>query len=203
MAQFLVVQTGKTVWEQEGRLDSLAGSPLSEEGREAAGNIAEAMKVFSPTLAFASEGQAEVEMVKLIADAGSLKVHCENGLGEIDYGIWQGLKTEEIKRRQPRLQKQWMEAPSGVRPPGGESLVEAQDRVWQTVFTLLKKHKDEVAVLIMRPVILGLFRCRVFGAEIDEIWKYVRRDPGWSMMAAKISKKEMVVTEETIEDDRE
>ena len=42
-------------------------------------------------------------------------------LSEIDFGELEGRKYEEIEREQPELFRRWMESPTQVRFPGGES----------------------------------------------------------------------------------
>jgi broad specificity phosphatase PhoE len=158
------------------------------------------MDEHEPTVIYAPGAQAEMETAELIADRSSIRIRTENGLSEIDYGLWQGLKVDEIKRRQPRLQKQWLEAPSGVRPPGGETLAEAQERVWNTVVSIVKKNRNEVPVLVMRPVVLGLLRCRMLGVGLDDIWGHVREDSDWSRIEVEDTEGDVMMTEEKTKD---
>jgi len=66
MSQIIIVQAGETLWEIERRLDSLAGSPLSEAGKEMMNEIAEQLQSLNPTSVHSPEGQAESEAAGLI-----------------------------------------------------------------------------------------------------------------------------------------
>ncbi len=195
MSECFLVQAGKTLWEEDDRFDSLAGSPLCTESSKAAGAIADELCPKGATIVFSPDGQAEKQAADMIAKKSSIRTQADNGLSEIDYGLWQGLTIEEIKRRQPRLRKQWLEAPSGVRPPGGETLLDAQDRVWHAVESIVKKHKNDVPVLVMRPLVLGLLRCRMCDAPLDDIWDYVHDEPVWSRVSIAFEGKRMILKE--------
>lgn len=179
--QLYAVQTGETIWEVQQRLDSLAGVPLSESGRQMAQRVAKELVPHEPTAIYASSGEAEQETAKLLAKQLGVRIRTEPRLDEIDFGLWQGLSMSEIKHRQPKLHKQWLEGPSGVRPPGGESLQEVQDRLCQAVREIGKKSKSkkDVPVIVLRPVALGALRCRLENANLDDLWSHVGRDFTW------------------------
>ncbi len=178
--QIFLVQTGETIWEAQQRLDSLAGVPLSETGSETIRRVGKELVPHEPTAICASPGQAEQETADLLARELGLKVRTESALGGLDFGLWQGLTVGEVRHRQPKLYKQWIESPNGVQPPGGESLQQAQDRIRQAVREILKKgKKQQTPVLVLRPIVLGTLRCRLENVELDEIWSRVERDFTW------------------------
>jgi broad specificity phosphatase PhoE len=97
----------------------------------------------------------------------------------LDFGLWQGLTMDEIKHRQPKLHKQWLESPSGVRPPGGETLEETQQRICRTVREILKKSKAPSPVIVLRPVALGVLQCHLESIPLDAIWQREAKDLAW------------------------
>jgi len=157
-------------------MDSLSGAPLSESGRRQVQDLALQLVPHEPGAVWASEGQAEVQTADILSQKLKLKVKIAAGLGEIDFGLWQGLTVEEIKRRQPRLRKQWTDAPQSVRPPGGETLAEAQQRIAWTVAKLFKKTKPYPIVLVLPPIAMGLLQCQMEQAELSAIWDFVSED---------------------------
>ena len=195
MNNLILIQVGRTVWETEDRLDSLAGSPLCDEDSEITRKMAEESLLNNVTSIYASSNPAESEVATLIAGSSDIAIYDCEELSEIDYGLWQGLKIEEVKRRQPRLHKQWLESPSGVRPPGGETLLEAQERVWEAVYTILRKTKDKSPALVMRPVVMGLLQCKFRDISLDDIWEHVKNEPELNRIEVNISGKEMILVE--------
>ena len=91
-------------------------------------------------------------------------------LQEIDYGLWQGLTIAEIRRRQPKAYRQWLEAPSTIRPPGGEALCEAQERIRGACKEIMKRHKSDTPLLVLRPIALSLVRCLLENKSTEMLW---------------------------------
>jgi len=182
MSKVFVMQTGETIWEVQDRIESVPGAPLTEAGasdvERAAGELADCGADIRAV--YACAGESEHETAELVAHALGTKVRTEGELRELDYGLWQGLTRDELKRRQPRMFRQWSEAPASIRPPGGETLEEAQDRLREAIKGILKRHKDDAALLVLRPVAVGLLRCLVNNDPVEEIWKHVDNEFTWA-----------------------
>jgi broad specificity phosphatase PhoE len=181
VSQVFVMQTGQTIWDAQERIESVPGAPLTESG---AGNVERAAEELAAcgtdiSVVYACGSESEHETAELIARALGIKVRTESELGELDYGLWQGLTRQELKRRQSRLYRQWIEAPSSVRPPGGEMLEEAQTRLRTVIKGILKRHKDDAVLFVLRPVAVGLLRCFVASDPVDQIWKHVDTEFTW------------------------
>ncbi|WP_299461296.1 histidine phosphatase family protein, partial [uncultured Gimesia sp.] len=73
------------------------------------------------------------------------------GLKNLNQGLWQGLEFEEVRRKYPKLLKQWTESPETVCPPEGELASEAVKRVKKTLQKYLKK-KQNFAIVASEPL---------------------------------------------------
>jgi broad specificity phosphatase PhoE len=183
MAKMYVIQTGRTVWDEQTRVESAPGAPLTQEGQQDVQEAARELAAHAAiTTIYASDGQAEQQTAHLIARTLGAKVRTSRGLREIDYGLWQGLTQEQIKRRQPRLFRQWIDSPATVRPPGGESLDEVQQRLCKAVRGILKRHRNGQALVVLRPVALGLLKCLVRRDRIESLWQNVQRCCLWDVL---------------------
>jgi len=180
MTRLCIVKTGQTTFEAERRVESAAGSPLTAQGLEEIRQAARQLVSQNIGAIYASAAEGEAQTAELLAKALKVKVRTEADLREIDFGLWQGLTTEEIKRRQPKVFRLWNEAPTTVRPPGGETLAEAQQRLRLAVLGIIKRHKTGSPLVVLRPVALGLLRCLLEDNPPESIWQQV--DPAfvWS-----------------------
>lgn len=168
-----LVQTGQTVWEVQGRADSTGGEPLTDRGRREIAGIGGDLAGERIKAVYAGCGEAETETAKLIGDRLGVKPQVRKALRELDYGLWQGLTTEEIRRRQPKVYRQWANAPDSVRPPGGETIAEAQKRLKAELRRIVKRHKGGAAVVVCRPVALGVLKCTLTDTPLEELWRNV------------------------------
>jgi broad specificity phosphatase PhoE len=64
-----------------------------------------------------------VESARILASFHSCGCREDAGLCEIDFGDFEGLTCDEIAERYPVLYRQWMESPTEVQFPNGESFV--------------------------------------------------------------------------------
>ncbi len=178
MAKLLLIKTGQTTFETQSRIESAAGDPLSEQGVNDVLAVGSELPCGEVAAVFCSPGEAEQESAGLIAHELGQKIRTEAQLREIDYGMWQGLTLDEIQRRNMKVYRQWREAPTTVRPPGGETLDVVQERIRKAVQAIVKRRKDETVVIVLRPVALALLRCVLEHRPIESIWEQV--DPAFT-----------------------
>ena len=112
------------------------GLHLAEKGREEAADVAGRIAQLPRIAAvYASPLERAQETAAPIAAAVGLPVTVEPGLLECDYGEWTGLALKDLSRK-----PEWkviQRYPSGFRFPGGESFVEMQARMADTLARLV------------------------------------------------------------------
>ncbi len=67
-----------------------------------------------------------MESAKIIAHNYGLNVETREDFAEIDFGDFEGLEYAEVERKFPEIYRQWMDAPTTVQFPGGESFAQMQ-----------------------------------------------------------------------------
>jgi broad specificity phosphatase PhoE len=179
MKHMFVIKTQESVWGPAGRFESLADTPLSEEGLVQAHRVAKQLVPHEPTAIYTSDGDTERQIARILGKELKLKPQFDADLAEIDFGLWQGLTIEELSRRQPKLCRQWLETPASAMPSGGEAVVDAQHRICRAVRRILKRVRSDRPILLLRPVVQALLCCRLENAHLDDAWTYSITDPPW------------------------
>jgi alpha-ribazole phosphatase len=100
-----------------GRLDI----GLSPAGHAQADALAAALAGLDLDAVYTSPRTRAVDTVRPLAAARGLTPILHEGLREIDFGEFEGRRYEEIEASHPDLYRAWMDAPTTVRFPGGES----------------------------------------------------------------------------------
>lgn len=182
MTNVYIVQTGGTTWEEQDRIESATGAPLTPQGAITVQNAARELAGLKiRTLYACTIGEAERQTAELVSEVlGGVKIRNTKGLHELDYGLWQGLTVEEIKRRQPRAYRQWTRNPATMCPPEGETPMDAQERLRHELLGILKKSKKSPALLVLRPVLAGLLECLVENESVDNMWEHVDTSRHWA-----------------------
>ncbi len=109
----------------------MPGVHLNEKGRKQAETLAQALKHAPLKAVYASPLERAYETALPLADLHGLEVTRAPELIEVDYGTWQGKTYKQMART--KLLKLVHEHASQVTFPGGESLVNTQQRAWEFV----------------------------------------------------------------------
>ncbi len=181
MARVYLIQTGKTDWQEQSRLEPLSGSPLSSRGKEQVASVAGELSGQDLGTIYASRGEPERQTAKMLAKKCCVqKRKTDEQLHELDYGLWQGLTVDEFRHRQPSAYRQWTKAPISICPPKGETIVNAQKRLRDALQSLLKRNKKGALTIVLRPLAFNLLRCSLQNEGIENLWEHMDPEQGWA-----------------------
>jgi broad specificity phosphatase PhoE len=176
MAQAILIRSGTTLYDEQNRVQGILDVPLSERGRAEAVRLAESLSVtsrFMPLAAlYCGPGESVVRTAEIVGKALGLRPRRIDDLRNLDQGLWQGLQLEEIKRRNSRLFRQWIDDPLTICPPNGETVEDAMERVKQTLKPLFRRHQDEAFGLVVGEPLARLVSCilrREPRPQLDEL----------------------------------
>ena len=183
MAEHLIlIRSGPTEYELQGRIRGTLDIPLAPAGIAAAERAAlllagravpaAAESVPQPPLAalYAAADSACAATARIIGQALGLKPRTAADLGNLDQGLWQGLLVADLRTKQPRLHRQWLDNPWAIAPPEGESLDEASARVEQALETICRRHRAGRVAVVVPPPIDRLVRWLVAGEPLGDLW---------------------------------
>lgn len=143
-----------------------AGLHLSDDGLAQARAVAERIAAL-PTVdaVYSSPLERTRETAAPIAAARGLKVKTERGLLEADIGDWTGQELKAV-RRVPEW-KAVQRHPSGFRFPGGESFLEMQSRMVDTVDRLRATHPGATVVAVSHADPIKAAVAAALGTHLD------------------------------------
>jgi len=143
--------------------------PLNERGALQAEQLAVALGREPLVAVYASPLRRTLETARAVAGALGLEVAIDERLIEMDIGELDGLTFAEVRERYPGLLEEWVSGPGpSMRMPGGERLVDVQERAWAAVTELAARHpEDAVAAVSHNFVILSLLT-KVLGLELSQ-----------------------------------
>ena len=123
-------------------------SVYRRDGRRQIAETNEFLQNFGLSAVYTSPRQRAVESAKIIAQ--SLEISpavCEN-LAEIDFGDFEGKTYAELEIEFPETFKKWMETPTEVEFPNGESFTQMRARVVRETEKILQSHERETIALV-------------------------------------------------------
>ena len=141
MLELLLVRPGTTDFDLEGRILGTLDVPLNKEADPEIATMVREFSGQSIDAVYSSPSQSSVQTAEHICNALSIKRKQLNRLINLNMGLWQGMLVEEVKRKQPKVFKQWLSQPTTICPPEGEMLQAAQQRVEAALAKILKNIK--------------------------------------------------------------
>jgi len=111
------------------RFQGWRDTPLNDTGRRQATELAERMADEAPGGLWSSDLRRARETAEIVGRRLGLQVRLDRRLREAYRGRWEGRRFEDVAREEPELYAAWMRAGADWRFPGGESLLEQQERV--------------------------------------------------------------------------
>ena len=142
------------------------GLHLSELGKEQASKVATNLSMLENVSAvYASPMERTLETAKPIASAFGLKVQRNRGLIEADFGKWTGRKLSDLRKL-----SDWeivQKNPSLFRFPDGESFIEIQSRMVETITRISDKHRGEIVIAVSHADTIKAFLTAMLGTPLD------------------------------------
>lgn len=114
---------------------------------------------------YASPMERTKETAAPIAKALGLRVQSRKGLIEADFGDWTGRKLGELMKKPEWNQVQ--RYPSGFRFPGGESFSQMQERICETIRTLVATHPGQTIVVVSHADPIKAVVADAMGTHLD------------------------------------
>ncbi|MBX3427321.1 MAG: histidine phosphatase family protein [Pirellulales bacterium] len=183
----LLVRSGQTEYERQGRIQGTLDVPLCEDGRAQAEQTAVELKDAVATIGalYASDCTCAAQTAAILGARLGLKPKQLAKLQNLDQGLWQGLLVSDVRDKQPRVFRKWQEEPGAVCPPEGETLQDAKARIRTAVAKLVKKHKTGAVILVLPDPLATVARGVLSGEEICDLWRPLAAgEPLWHALPA-------------------
>jgi broad specificity phosphatase PhoE len=177
MSQVILIRPGATLYDEQNRVQGILDIPLSERGHDQvvrmAQEIAESLGESSLAALYSGPGENVTRTAEIVGKVVGIRPKRINEFRNLDQGLWQGLQIDEIKRRNTRLFRQWIDDPATICPPQGETVERAMDRIKAAFRPLIRRHQDEAIGLVVGEPLARLVACYLRcepRVQLDERW---------------------------------
>ena len=143
-----LIRHGQPQAEAQGRCYGRLDVGLSTEGRRQITGVAVRLAGVPLGAVYCSPRRRAVESAHLIAAGHSLTPLPVEGFTELSFGDFEGLTYEEIEYDYPSLYQEWMECPTGIQFPNGESFMNMQRRVLEAARLLRRRHQGQSLAIV-------------------------------------------------------
>lgn len=95
-------------------------------------------------------------------------IRCE-GIMEINGGDWEGRPWGELPSVYPEQSEKWANAPHEFVAPGGESMVQARERITRAAVEIAERHKGKTVVCVSHGCAIRNLTCWALGYPIERL----------------------------------
>ena len=146
--RMLLLRHGQTELSRQRRYSGRGNPELTETGRAQADAAARYLAGRGGVeVVVTSPLQRSYDTAAAAAKALGLEVRVDDDLIETDFGAWEGLTFREAAERDPDLHLQWLRNTS-LRPPGGESFDDVQQRVQRARNRIIAEHGGGTVLVV-------------------------------------------------------
>jgi probable phosphoglycerate mutase len=183
MLKILLIRPGATEYDQQGRIQGTLDIPLCEDGRRDVEVMVEELRTQPIAAIYTSPSQAAEQTADALGEAIDVKVKTLDSLRNLDHGLWQGMLVADVKAKQPKVYRQWLEQPATVCPPQGESVGDAEYRLQTALAKLVKKHKSQGLVALVLPEPLASLLCHLLRHDaLGDLWNSRNGSTPWEII---------------------
>ncbi len=182
MLRIVLIRPGSTDYDQQQRIQGALDVPLNEQGNCEVAQLIDQLKQQGIETVYAPPCQPAQQTGKAIAEGLGVKLKKLDRMQNLDHGLWQGMLVKDVRRKQPKVYRQWQEQPENVCPPDGEMLSHAQQRVRATLTKLLKRRKQGTIGLVVPEPLASLVRRFIHQDELGNLWKVTNGHGQWEVL---------------------
>ncbi|MFH1790377.1 MAG: histidine phosphatase family protein [Candidatus Omnitrophota bacterium] len=182
MTKLILVKSGSTDWDKHDRFKGLVDVPANSEGMAFAGQAATELVSQGINAVYSGCLSRCYDVARVIADGTGIKAKKVEALNALNHGLWQGLCLDEVKKRYRRQFGLWRSSPFSTKPPNGESMREAYDRVVSFIQKILDKHRGGTVCIVSHSIILSLIKCHFTCRDVAEIWDVFQAMQPWEVI---------------------
>lgn len=121
---------------------------LSPEGRNQMEQVARELKTEPLAAIYSSPQLRAKESARILASHHACCYEENPGLREFNFGDFEGKTYDEIAELYPDLYRQWMDSPTTICFPNGESFPEMRVRVLEALKTILHQRDGQTVAIV-------------------------------------------------------
>lgn len=162
----ILIRHGETDWNRTGRCQGVADIDLNDTGKRQIEELAHSLRDADIRAVYSSDLMRALRTAKRIASHHDLDVNIDKDLREMDQGDLEGLLFEEIRDRYADVLREWRESPETLMLPGGESLLQVEQRAWSVFEKLNRLHAGETVVAVSHNLTITALLCKITGVGL-------------------------------------
>lgn len=155
MTRLVLIRHGVTGWNSERRYCGRKDIGLSDEGRSQVKRLSSRLSLFRFDVIYCSNRKRAMQTARLLFK--QKKIIPDRALREINFGVFEGLKHEEIIQRYADIYKKWLKDSFENDIPGAEPMNVFKDRVESALSNIIRSNSGRTVAVVCHGGVIGIF----------------------------------------------
>lgn len=165
--KLILIRHAETAHNAGGVVQGRADIPLSDLGRRQAEALAATLRREPIAALYSSPLSRARDTAQPLARELGIDITVEPDLQEMDIGEMEGLSSAEMRGQFPGFLRIWAGPDGPTTPmPGGERLIDVQDRAWAVIERLKAQHETETVAAVSHNFVILSLTCRAIGMPL-------------------------------------
>ena len=161
-----MVRHGQTAASRENRFSGSLDPPLTAVGEAMAEAFARAYAPLTWDAIYTSPMLRTRQTAEALSRRTGVAVTVDDGLKEIEYGEWEGLRQDEVKAQWPEAFEYWASDVASRGTPGGETAFHVAARAMRVVEAVRSRHQRGNVMLVSHKATLRVITCALLGLDV-------------------------------------
>ena len=167
--KLILIRHGETEWSYQKRYCGFTDIDLNEKGRWQARRLLKRLNKEKIHEVYSSGMKRTLQCAKIVFQ--DMPVEEMSDLREINFGIFEGLRYQDLMIEYPQVYRKWLENPLDIIIPRGESLNSLAGRVRKALRKILSQNSNKRVAIFTHGGPIRVILCDILKLDLKEIWK--------------------------------
>jgi len=182
ITRLILMRHGEPEEHIQGRCYGNLDVNLSECGERQILEKLDLLRSLVPKIIYTSPAKRASASARRVAGELNLPIQMADDLREIHFGSFEGLTFDEIQRKHPSEYALWMEKPTEIQFPDGESFDDLNTRVEAFLRRLLEIHRSETVLVVSHAGVNRVILAQALGLSPRNIFQIDQSYAGISVI---------------------
>jgi probable phosphoglycerate mutase len=166
MLELYLIRHGQTDYSRENRFCGSIDPPLNAVGMQMAEAFGAAYAERSWDAVYCSPSLRTRQTAEALFRRTGGEAVIDDGLREIAYGEWEGLRHEEARQRFPEAYAYWAADTASRGTPGGETAFQVAARAAPVIERVRREHPTGRVLLVSHKATIRILTCALLGLDV-------------------------------------
>ena len=155
-----LIRHGETDWNRLEKCQGVSDIPLNSNGISQAKDLAYSLRDEEFSAIYSSDLSRALTTANEVAKYHTAEVEIDKRFREMDQGEFEGLEFGYLREKYGDILKKWREEPETLRIPGGETLLEVQERALNGIDNLINLYNGRSVLLVRHNMTIISLLCK-------------------------------------------